>query len=78
MARFNNRNEQRRKAKRSGAHHQRAFSIGEFCSEYGLGRTKTYDEIKKGRLRGRKIGKRTLIARDDAESWLRRLPLVVR
>jgi excisionase family DNA binding protein len=76
MARFTNRKERRRKAKRSGAHHQRAFSIGEFCAQYGLGRTKTYEEIKKGRLRGRKIGKRTLIARDDAENWLQRLPLV--
>jgi excisionase family DNA binding protein len=78
MTRLNNRKKRRRKGRRSGAHHRRAFSIGEFCSNYGLGRTKTYDEIRKGRLRGRKIGKRTLIARDDAESWLRRLPLVVR
>ena len=34
-----------------------------------------YEELKSGRLRGRKIGKRTIITEDDAEDWLRRLPL---
>ena len=55
---------------------QRAMSIDEFCERYGLGRTKTYEELKSGRLRGRKIGKRTVIAADDAEDWLWRLPAV--
>ena len=50
------------------------MSIAEFCERYGLGRTKAYEEIKSGRLRGRKIGKRTIIAEDDAEDWLRHLP----
>jgi len=62
--------EQQRRAR------QRAFSIVEFSRVYGLGRTKVYEELKSGRLRGRKIGKRTIIAEDDAEDWLRRLPLI--
>jgi hypothetical protein len=53
---------------------QRAMSIAQFCERYGPGRTKAYEELKSGRLRGRKIGKRTIIAEDDAEDWLRRLP----
>ena len=60
--------EQRRRAR------QRAMSIAEFCERYGLGRTKTYEELKCGRLRGRKIGRRTIITEDDAEDWLRHLP----
>jgi excisionase family DNA binding protein len=56
--------------------HQRAMSIDEFCDGYGLGRTKAYEELKSGRLRGRKIGKRTLITEDDAEDWLRSLPVM--
>jgi excisionase family DNA binding protein len=52
----------------------RAMSIEEFCDLYGPGRTKAYEEIKSGRLRARKIGKRTIITLDDAEDWLRRLP----
>jgi excisionase family DNA binding protein len=52
------------------------MSIAEFGEQYGLGRTKTYEELKSGRLRGRKIGKRTIIAEDDAEDWLRRLPIM--
>jgi excisionase family DNA binding protein len=55
---------------------QRALSIREFSAIYNVGRTKTYEELKSGRLRARKIGKRTIIAEDDAEDWLRRLPEV--
>ena len=33
---------------------QRAMSIAEFCERYGPGRTKAYEELKSGRLRGRK------------------------
>jgi hypothetical protein len=62
--------EQQRRAR------QRAMSIAEFCENYGPGRTKAYEELKSGRLRGRKIGKRTIIAEDDAEDWLRCLPVV--
>ena len=50
------------------------MSIRQFCERYGPGRTRTYKELKSGRLRGRKIGKRTIITEDDAEDWLRRLP----
>lgn len=56
----------------SGA--QRAYSIEEFCNRFAVGRTKVYEELKRGRLRARKIGRRTIIADDDAESWLGRLP----
>jgi excisionase family DNA binding protein len=63
-------------AERQRRARQRAFSIVEFSRVYGLGRTKVYEELKSGRLRGRKIGQRTLIAEDDAEDWLRRLPVI--
>jgi hypothetical protein len=55
---------------------QRAMSIAEFCQRYGPGRTKAYEELKSGRLCGRKIGKRTVITEDDAEEWLRHLPVI--
>jgi hypothetical protein len=55
---------------------QRAMSITQFSENYGIGRTKAYEELKSGRLRGRKIGKRTIITEDDAEEWLRRLPVI--
>jgi excisionase family DNA binding protein len=54
----------------------RAMSIDVFCDRYGLGRTLAYEEIKAGRLRARKVGRRTLIAEDDAEDWLKSLPPV--
>jgi hypothetical protein len=55
---------------------QRAMSLVQFCQRYGPGRTKAYGELKSGRLRGRKIGRRTVITEEDAEDWLRHLPLI--
>ena len=53
---------------------QRAMSIRTFCKTYDIGRTSTYTEIKAGRLKVRKLGRRTIITADDAEEWLSRLP----
>ena len=50
------------------------MSITRFSEDYAIGRTKAYEELKAGRLRGLKIGKRTVISQDDAEAWLRQLP----
>lgn len=51
-----------------------AMTIREFLSWARIGRTKLYDEIKRGHLTPRKIGSKTLILRSDAEAWLRSLP----
>lgn len=47
-----------------------AYSINEFCEAVSIGRNKTYIEIKEGRLKTVKIGRRTVIRREDAEAWL--------
>jgi hypothetical protein len=54
----------------------RGMSMFEFCRAYGLGRTTAYKEVKSGRRRALKAGRRTIISREDAESWLRSLPAV--
>lgn len=53
---------------------KRVFSIAEFCSRFGVGRTTAYGEIKAGRLQVVKAGKRTLVPADEAEFWLKNLP----
>jgi hypothetical protein len=63
-------------AERTHSARHRAMSVSEFSERYGPGRTTIYQEIKLGRLRARKCGKRTFITEDDAEDWLRSLPLV--
>jgi excisionase family DNA binding protein len=63
-------------AERARRARQRAMSISEFSERYGPSRTTIYEEIKLGRLRARKCGARTFITEDDAEDWLRSLPLV--
>jgi excisionase family DNA binding protein len=52
---------------------KRAFSLAEFCIRYDVGRTTAYAEIKAGRLRVVKVGKRTLVPADAAEFWLENL-----
>jgi hypothetical protein len=52
---------------------RRAMSVQIFCVRFNIGRTKAYEEIKAGRLRARKAGRRTIITTDDADEWLSRL-----
>jgi hypothetical protein len=63
-------------AERQRRARQRAMSVAQFCENYATGRTTAYQEINSGRLRARKCGKRTIITEDDAEDWLRSLPVI--
>lgn len=49
------------------------LSIPEFCAAVGIGRSRAYEEIKEGRLRVLKCGRRTLIAKEAVQRWLDRL-----
>ncbi|MPZ31203.1 MAG: DNA-binding protein [Rhodospirillales bacterium] len=46
----------------------------ELVRDTGAGRSKIYQEIAAGRLKVRKLGKRTLILHGDAMAWLQSLP----
>ena len=50
---------------------QQAFSISRFASVHDIGLTRTYEEIRSGRLRIMKIGKRTTISTEAAADWRR-------
>lgn len=54
----------------------RAMRIPEFCRRYRVGRSTTYKQIKTRRLRAKKIGDITIITPEDAEAWLRSLPVL--
>jgi excisionase family DNA binding protein len=51
-----------------------AYAVREFCARYGICRQTFYDEIKRGRIRARKLGKKTIILKSDAEAWAASLP----
>jgi len=51
-----------------------AFSILELCRSVGIGRTTAYEEIRSGRLKVIKVGKRTLITAEELQRWLESLP----
>ncbi|MDA9539646.1 hypothetical protein ACM41_26460 [Bradyrhizobium sp. CCBAU 21362] len=55
----------------------RALTVKEFCQQYGIGQTQFYEEVKEKRLTVRKVGRKSLITRDDAEIWLRSLPMLI-
>jgi excisionase family DNA binding protein len=51
-----------------------AYSPDEAFKLAGIGRSKGYAEIKAGRLRAKKLGRRTLITAEDLQAWLQALP----
>lgn len=51
-----------------------AFSVNDFCRWAGIGRTAAYAEMGAGQLEARKLGRRTIILRSEAERWLASLP----
>lgn len=53
-----------------------ALSIDETAQIMGLGRSKVYDMIGAGALPARKIGRRTVILRDDALAALKAAPVI--
>ncbi len=52
----------------------RLLTIRDFCSSYGLGRTRAYELINAGRVEAVKDGSKTLITADSAEAWAASLP----
>ena len=49
------------------------LSIRDFCKVAGISRSRTYEEIKTGRLRIVKCGRRTLITPEAVEAWVKSL-----
>lgn len=50
------------------------LTVADFCARYSIGRTSLYREVNAGRLKLRKFGTATRIARKDAERWAENLP----
>jgi excisionase family DNA binding protein len=51
-----------------------AFAVREFCARYGICRDTFYNEVRRGRLRALKLGKKTIVMRADADAWAACLP----
>jgi hypothetical protein len=50
--------------------------LEDFAKHHRIGLSTVYGEIRSGRLPARKIGRRTVIAIDDARAWIDQLPRV--
>ncbi len=59
---------------KSTAPQRRAMSVRDFCTEYGVSRSKAYELFREGAVRPVKLGVKTLIRVDEAEAWLASLP----
>lgn len=51
-----------------------ALSTDEACEIGSFGKNTLYDAIRDGRLKARKIGRKTIILRADLEAYLHSLP----
>jgi excisionase family DNA binding protein len=51
-----------------------AFTVEEASQVSRIGRNQLYLSVQTGALRARKLGKKTLILRDDLRAWLESLP----
>jgi excisionase family DNA binding protein len=51
-----------------------AFAVKGICRAYGISRETVYNEIRRGRLRALKLGKKTIVLKSDAEAWRDNLP----
>ncbi len=51
-----------------------AYSVGDLSEAAQIGRTKAFAEIASGRLRARKIGRRTIVLAEDLADYLAALP----
>jgi excisionase family DNA binding protein len=54
---------------------KRAMSVEEAAKAAGVGRTLLFEEIRKGHLKARKVGRRTIITMDELDAWLKSLPV---
>jgi excisionase family DNA binding protein len=52
------------------------LSLPQACKVAGLGRTTVYQAIAEGQLVARKVGKRTIILRQDLHRFLAALPVL--
>ena len=53
---------------------RKAFSVREFCARQGICRQTFYSEIRRGRLRACKLGKKTIVTAENERAWLDSLP----
>lgn len=51
-----------------------AFTINQFVTWSNIGRSSVFSYISKGELKTKKLGRRTLILRKDAQAFLDSLP----
>jgi predicted DNA-binding transcriptional regulator AlpA len=52
-----------------------ALTVAEFCSWAAIGRSSFYREVKEGRIKLRKLGRKSVITMAEAEAWLNSLPV---
>jgi len=53
---------------------QMSYTLDEAVKLTGLGKTRLYEELKAGRLKAVKIGRRTLVPHSNLQEWLKSLP----
>jgi len=53
-----------------------ASTVDDFCVRNAIGRSTFYKEVRAGRLMLRKIGRKTVVLREDEDAWRQSLPVL--
>jgi excisionase family DNA binding protein len=59
----------------AGPNERGAFGVDDCCRYLGIGRTTFYLEVESGNLALRKVGRKSIVTRAEADRWLNALPL---
>lgn len=55
-------------------HLKPVYTVNDFLTAFGMGRTRFYELVKSGAIKVRKNGSRTIVTGADAQAWLDSLP----
>ena len=57
-------------------HEAVGLSVKEAAEKSGVGRSTIYEAIASGKLKARKLGRRTIVLEADRREWLENLPVI--
>jgi len=64
----------KRERERRAEQRRRSLAVSEFCNIHRICRDRFYFEVRAGRLRAKKVGRKTIVTPEDEDDWVAGLP----
>jgi predicted nucleic acid-binding protein len=65
-----------RERARRAEQRRRSLEVNEFCNIHRICRDRFYAEVRAGKLRARKVGRKTIVTPEDEDAWVANLPVL--